>query len=82
MSRSFKMYWKTVLRAPRASGDEPPVARTSAATFFVLPARAGMSPCRPTSPPHGRCAPRASGDEPFRDSFDKIRTECSPRERG
>ena len=48
----------------------------------VLPARAGMSPDALQNLHTRHSAPRASGDEPWRQFIKFWDAECSPRERG
>ena len=51
-------------------------------TFFVFPARAGMSRRKKLAGRLIRGVPRASGDEPKRTSENLGKNQCSPRERG
>ena len=48
----------------------------------VLPAHAGMVPCRTSAPSRGPCAPRARGDGPSGEACYVSVAVCSPRTRG
>ena len=67
---------------PRASGDEPRVLPSLDPYRAVFPARAGMSPPKPSYPPRCNGFPRASGDEPCGTTIFATSQPFSPRERG
>ena len=50
--------------------------------IVVFPARAGMSPYLAASMRPSASVPRASGDEPAKNSPVTVQVGCSPRERG